>query len=71
MNIHNSNTAIEKIKEMSRSIFYDIPCYVLISLYDLSFSHKVKKSVRLKFKTMSITCRFHVLDVELTLYISF
>ena len=37
----------------------------------LSFWHNVKESQRLKFKIISITCRFHVSDVVLTLYISY
>ena len=36
----------------------------------LSLRHNVKKSLRLKFKIMSITCRFHVFDVVLTLQFS-
>ena len=39
----------------------------------LSFWHYVKKSVHMEFEIMSITgtCRFHVSDVVLTLYISY
>ena len=35
----------------------------------LFYRHNVKESVHLKFKIMLFTCRFHVLDVVLTLYI--
>ena len=40
-------------------------------VYELSFWHNVKKSVRLKLEIMSNTYRLHVFDVVLTLYISF
>ena len=48
---------VAKIKEMPQSLFKDIQRYVTMGYESdthLSFWHKVKKSVRLKFKTMSI-----------------
>ena len=65
--ILHPTTVIAKVKEIPRSIFYDIPSYVTMDTH-LSFWHNVNKSVRMKCK---ITCRFHVFNVVLTLYMSY
>ena len=68
--IQYSSTVIGKIKEMPRSLFYDILCNVTTD-YEKWYTSlpliQVKKLVHLKFKIMSITCRFHVSDVDLVL----
>ena len=57
----NSTAFIAKIKEMPRSLFYDIPYatsqWVIRSETHLSIGHNMKNSLRLKLKVMSITCR--------------
>ena len=68
-----STTVIAKIKEMARSLFYVIPRYVTMDYENdthLSFWNNVRKSVYLKFKIMSITCRCQVSDMVLTFLIS-
>ena len=71
-NVFNSysTTVIAKSKGMSRSLFYDIPCYVTMDYEKWFFWYNLKKSVHLRFKIMSITCRFQVSTAVLTLYIS-
>lgn len=44
-----------------------IPRYITLrhnGLWEISFFHNVKNFLRLKFKTMAITCRFQVFDVR-------
>ena len=53
------------------TIYHATSHWTMRSDAHLSFWHNVKKSVHLKFKIMSITCRFHVSDVVFTLYISY
>ena len=65
--ILHPTTVIAEVKEIPRSIFYDIPSYVTMDTH-LSFWHNVNKSVRMKCK---ITCRFYVFNVVLTLYMSY
>ena len=48
-----------------------IPCYVTMDYEKWFLLTRVKKSVHLKFKIMSITWILHVSDVVLTLYISY
>ena len=74
VSIYNSTTIIPNIKEMLRSLFYDIICYVTMD-YRKWFTSllltQMKNSVHLKFKIMSITCRFHFSNVVMTLYTSY
>ena len=53
------------------TIYHATPQWIMRNYTHLSFWQNVKKSVHLKFKIMPITCRFHVSDVVLTLYISY
>ena len=66
---------MEKIKEMPRSLFYDIPCYVTMD-YERWYTSRAPfdtcEEIRVfEFKIMSIICIFHVSDMVLTLYISY
>lgn len=59
---------------MPQSLFYDIHVPRFVSWRDmsnthLSFWHNVKNFVRIKFIIMSIACRFHFVDVVLTMNI--
>ena len=65
-----------KIKGMPRLLFYDIPCYVTMDYEKWYTSLLLTQCEETSFNTMwrnlctmSITCRFHVSDVVLTLYV--
>ena len=45
-------------------IYHTMSQWVLRSEIHLSFWHNVKKSMSLKFKIISVTCRFQVFDVD-------
>ena len=47
------------------TLYHATSQWIIRSYTHLSFWHNVKKSVHLKFKIMSITCRFHISDVVL------
>ena len=48
------------------TLYHATSQWIMRSETHLFFWHNVKKSVHLKFKIMSITCRFHVSDMVLT-----
>ena len=58
-------------KDQRNAVYTTTSQWIMRSDTHLSFWHNVKKSVQLKFKIMSITCRFHISTVVLTLYISY
>ena len=68
-----STTIIVKIKGMLRSLFYDIPCYMYVTMdYETEVMHISPFDIMWRNPwIMSITCRFHVSAVVLTLYISY
>ena len=53
------------------TLYHATSQWIMRSDTHLFFWHNVQKSVHLKFKIMSITCRFHVSDMVLTLLISY
>ena len=53
------------------TLYHATSQWIMRSDTHLFFWHIVKNSVHLKFKIMSITCRFHVSDIVLTLLISY
>ena len=65
----NSKTVIAKINYYNSTIYQLTLQRVMKSDTHLFYWENVKKVVHLKLKTMSITYRFHVFDLMLTLYI--
>ena len=58
---------LQKSKKCSNNyspIYHAMSQWVLWSEIHLSFWHNVKKSMSLKFKIISVTCRFKMFDVD-------